>query len=576
MVFRLLFLDFKIACPPFINPFTFLPSIGVQSVIKRSHVLDGQKLNVKPHYPFLENSATNKTEIVIDADVYNYIKMNHQHELQAVLDEQKVLITLSEDSQSSTIKIFSSEKKNNSLQLWQERVGGLETFLKRFKKTEIHIAAELFNEITRRWQKEKELNSAQGSCNLLVSFNTHGRYAQIIGRENNVDEEELRLRELIDATQKDTELMKSIVQADETDIPKPRLTLLKMSGIGEKLQNEHRHLTISFDLKGNRLLLKGPSSVLQEVKLEIYQFSSKVIEKTIELSTNMTAVLTKSAVLDYLQNLLKTNEIQAFLVYDQDKGSNEVKIVGDGSKSVKDAEMVIQSSIQKGSLHLTHENMLLLEGRQWKDFQSKLVSTFKIGIFVQYSSSTLWVSGIAEDVNTCFERVKQFLNVNTILYDTVPMDQWTTRLIVEKWGSKLESIKKDLAACCIDLRATSDFQGIEVSGTTEGLQKCLPRLRELSNAVQTPAVSDFPQTLAKESKAWAFSDADPGNLVVIKLTIDIQTCSPLLSAFQLSLTCISVMQALNNCYTITNSGNKKARKKSKVIFRIFVVDKEVE
>ena len=528
-----MFLDFKIDWPPFINPFTFLSSIGVQSVIKRSHVLEGQKLDVKPHYPFLESSATNKTDIVIDTDVYNYIKMNHQHELQAVLDEQKVLITLSEDSQSSTITIFPSEKKNDSLQLWQERVGGLKTFFKRFKKTEINIAVELFDEITRRWQKERELNSAQGSCNLSVSFNTHGRYAQVIGREDNVDEEELRLRELIDAIQKDTELMKSIVEADETDIPKPRLALLKMSGIGEKLQNEHRHLTISFDLKGNRLLLKGPSSVLQAVKLEMYKFSSKVMEKTLELSTNVTAVLTKTAVSDFLQNLLKTNEIQALLAYDQDKSSNEVKIVGEGPKNVKDAEMLIQSLIQERSLHLTHENMLMLEGRQWKDFQSKLISTFKIGIFVECSSSTLWVSGIAEDVKTCFERVKQFLDVNTILYDTVPMDQWTTRFIVEKWGSKLESIKKDLAACCIELRAASDLEGIEVSGTKEGLEKCLPRLRELSDAVQKPAVSDFTQPLVKEteSKPLTAFHVDPGNVV----KIEVETCSQVLSALHMSV-----------------------------------------
>ena len=58
-----------------------------------------------------------------------------------------------------------------------------------------------------------------------------------------------------------TELMKSIVEVEMTDIPESRLALLKMCDVGGRLQNKHQHLAISIDLKGNKVHLKGPRSV---------------------------------------------------------------------------------------------------------------------------------------------------------------------------------------------------------------------------------------------------------------------------------------------------------------------------
>ena len=464
---------------------------GLETVIKRSHVLERQQLDVKPYYPFLENSSTNKTDIAFEAEVYDYVNKYHQRELQALLEEQKVLVEFSDDSQRSTITIFPSEKKKKeSLQSWQKRVSGLETFLNRFKKVEVPIGAELFDEIVRRWKKQNEVNLTQGgSSHIGVSFNKQSRCVQIIGREKYVAEEEIKFKQSIDAAHKDTELMKSIVEVEMTDIPESRLALLKMCDIGGRLQNEHQHLTISIDLKGNKVHLKGPRSVLQDVQLEIYRFSSNVTEESLELPANVIAVLKNPQVSDFITSLLKEKEIQALFIYDHNKSSNEVLVVGAGSTNVRDAGKVLQDVIQERSLQLTDENTLVLESHQWKAFLSNLTSTKKIGIFAERYSSTLWVCGIAEDVQLCFDRVKQFLDENTILHDTFFIDQGKARFIFEKWGFKLDKIKKDLATCCVDLRAAPDCEGIEVSGTEEGLEQCVAKLKEIEKAVQKDSIS---------------------------------------------------------------------------------------
>ena len=131
--------------------------------------------------------------------MYDYVKKNHQRELQALLEEQKVLVEFSDYSQSSTITIFPSEKKKkDSLQLRQKRVSALEIFLNSFKKTEDPIGAELFDEMVRRWKKLNEVNLRQGgSPHFEVSFNEQRRCVQIIGREKYVAEEQIRLKQSI-------------------------------------------------------------------------------------------------------------------------------------------------------------------------------------------------------------------------------------------------------------------------------------------------------------------------------------------------------------------------------------------
>ena len=469
----------------------FSLELGVEAAIKKSsHFLENQKLEVKPYYPFLESSTTNKSNVAFDAEVYDYIKKNHHQELQTVLEEQMVVIELSDDSQSSTMKILPSEKKKDSPHSWLKRVGGLELFLKGFKKTVISIGAELFDEIVRRWENHNGLNGRQGgTSHYMVSFNKQSRCVQIIGREKYVDEEELTLNQLIDAAQRDTELMKSIVEVDMPDIQKSRLALLKMCDFDERLQSKHEHFIISIDLKSNKLHLRGPRNVLQEVQLEIYKFSSNVTEESLELPANMIDVLKNPKVSDFMTGLLKEKRIPALFTYDHNKSSNEILVVGAGSDSVRDAGRVLQNAIQENSLKLTDENTLVLESHQWKVFKSKLISTNKIEIFEDHYASTLWVCGIADDVQICHDRVKQFLAENTILHDTFYLDQGKARFILEKWGSKLEKIKKDLATCCVDLRAATDCEGFEVSGTEEGLAKCVAKLKELEDAVEKDSIS---------------------------------------------------------------------------------------
>jgi len=472
--------------------FCFFLCLGVKNVIHhpKRHSVGETELQVRPYYPYLEKPTTNKSEMIYDPNVLDYIRENHEHELQTILKDNRM--ELSVNSDTSILTVSSSQKKNISYHSWQERVGRLDSFLQQFQKVSISIASEIYDEIVGRWEKQR---SIQEHCNAMVSFDDKRLQALIIGDSTDVDKERNCLQQLVNEVREDTELMKSIVEVPYDGIPKSRLTLLKTSGICERLQSQHQHLSISFEENGQQLCLKGPRALLQEVGPELLAFTSKVIEQTIPFSRNIINVLKRSLVSEFIQSLLKQRNVQALFVYDQINSSNEVQVVGVDSKSVEEATVLLQNAVQERSLHLTNENAVVLESRSWKDFHSNMTSKFKVGIFTEPQSNTVCVSGIAEEVKQSFDQVKHFLDANTILHNSLPVDQGITRFIVQKWGSKLETIKKDLATCFLEIKTASNYDGFKVSGTAEGLEKCLPKLQELAKAVQKTSVPvDKPAT----------------------------------------------------------------------------------
>ena len=438
-----------------------------------------------PHYPFLQDTTTKRVEIAFDPDVLGYIQMRDGRELQMVLEECKLQIEVPKDPQAPIIVVSSADKRNDSDQSWNERRAHLESFLQSFKKSQADIASEIFDEIAQRWKKQ---GSIDGSSDFLVSFDDHKRLVQIIGKTAHVDKELHKLQDLIHSVTEDTELMKTVVQVVEDNIPASKLKLLEMSGICERLRNDQLHLSIAVDSNGQKLDMKGPRSLLKDVRIEVFTFISKVDERTTELPVKVINVLRRPQVSTFMQDLLKKNGIQALILYDQGQSSNEVKVVGVDSSNSKKAENVLLGAIQENSLRLTVGNAQVLESRVWREFQDSLSPEFKVGITVDSPSSTIWVCGVAQDVQECFEKVKSFLEKNTILNTIIQIDHGTTRFLSEVWKTKVEDIKIKLVDCSVDIRVTADGEGIEVSGTAEGLENAVPQVHALVNSIMKDSV----------------------------------------------------------------------------------------
>ena len=460
---------------------------GVENVLKKGklHTLGNLKLEVRPNYPFLENTAVNTAEITCDSDLIDYIKNHYEPELRVLLEDNKIKLHTHTDSSVTTVS--SAAKKNVSYNSWQEKMGHLKNFLQRFMKCAVEIPSEIFDKVTSRWNEQ--IGPLQGSCKVEVSFDNDRQIAYIIGENNEVERQRICLQRLLCDIKEDADLMKSITEVNIGEIPKSRLTLLKMSGICEELESKHGELLkISFQDNGRRLCLKGPRMLLLQVRPEVLAFTSKVIEQTVPLKTNTTKILRQTAA-EYSQNLLKQRGIQALFVYDQDKTSNQIVVVGDCPESVEEATVVLQNAVLERSLHFTKENAVVLKSLSWSNFQSELMSNFKAGVFTEFSSNTVCVSGIAEDVKECYERVKQFLEANTILNRSINSDEGITRFIVQKWGSKLEQVKTDLATFIVEIKPLPNYGGFGISGNSEGLEKCVPRLQQLVKSVKNDSIA---------------------------------------------------------------------------------------
>ena len=203
--------------------------------------------------------------------------------------------------------------------------------------------------------------------------------------------------------------MKSVVEVVETNYTKSRLTLLEMSGLCNELADKYRRLSINVDSVGEKLCYKGPRKNIQEVQLEVVTFISKVIERTTEQLTGIIDVLRQQRVSTFIQELFKKKSIQAVVLLDQGRSSNEVQVVGVDVRNAKEAEAILQDSIMEKSIHLTPENTQVTNSREWKDFQLSMTSKFKVEIALDASVSNVWIRGITDDVEECSDQVQKFL-----------------------------------------------------------------------------------------------------------------------------------------------------------------------
>ena len=457
---------------------------GVQDVIARgqrqAHKIDGVELEVMPYYPFLENAASKRMEVTFDPDIYKYIKVHQKSELQTLLEKYSVEAELSD---GSILIISPADSKCDPS--WEEGAESFKSFLFNFKKSEISVPSEIFDEVSKRWQLQC---SSQGTTNFLLLFDNHRRQAVILGKKTVVEQEEEKLKELITKVKEDSELMKSVVEVVETNYTKSRLTLLEMSGLCNELADKYRHLSINVDSAGEKLCFKGPRKNIQEVKLEVVTFISKVIERTTEQPAGIIDVLRQQHVSTFIQELFEKKSIQAVILLDQGRSSNEVQVVGVDAKNAKEAEAILQDSLKEKSIHLEPENTQVINSHEWKDFQLSMTSNFKVGIAVDASVNNVWISGITDDVDNCSDQVQKFLEKNTIFHNVVQVEEGTARFIATLWKKKLEAIKGELSNCYVDMRATSDYSGIEVSGTAEGMAKCVPQIHDLIGAVQKECI----------------------------------------------------------------------------------------
>ncbi|XP_022791105.1 poly [ADP-ribose] polymerase 14-like [Stylophora pistillata] len=453
---------------------------SVQDVIVRSqrqaHKIDGVELEVTPYYPFLKNAASKTTEMKFDPDTYQYIRVHHKIELQTSLEKYSVEAELSD---GSILIISPTETKCDPS--WEEGAESCKNFLLSFKKSEVPVPSEIYDEVSKRWQGQ---TPSQGTANFLLSFDNHRRQAVILGKEALVEKEEEKLKKLITDVKENSELMKTVVEVVETNYTKSRLTLLEMSGLCNKLSDKHRHLSINIDSTGEKLCFKGPRKNIQEVKLEVVTFISKVIERTTEQPTGIIDVLRQQHVSKFIQELFEKKSIQAVILLDQGRSSNEVQVVGVNEKNAKEAKVILEDSLKEKSIHLKPENAQVINGREWKDFKSSLTSELKVGIAVDASVSNVWISGILEDVEQCSDQMQKFLEMKTIFHKVIQVEEGTGRFISTFWKKKLEAVKGELSNCYVDMRVTSDYMGIEVSGTTEGMAKCIPEIHDLIDAVQ--------------------------------------------------------------------------------------------
>ena len=458
----------------------------MDDVLKRTHTLDRMELSVQPYHPFLldDRSASDQqrkfeVEIQVDPDVVAHITSFHQRELDTILDECHSTINIHKGS--TTLAISATSKELLLIEEWRKQAKLVEAFIYSFEKTHVSFEAGIWEQIRNLFKMNEEESTCTDAADIL--FKDSDCAVQIIGKTTSVSEAVSKLHKIQKTAEENEKLKRTVIKSEEQDIPRSKLSLLQSSGLCEEIEKSNQHLKITVNLKDEKICLEGPKTQLQTASVEIFTFISKVTESVFECPQRVLDVLQGGAGTAYVVNTLNAKGVKAIICNNQRKSTNEVLIAGENAKHTRRAEEILQEIAGEKSIHLKEENARLLNGKKWKDLKADVETRHIVKLDFDSHTSSLWISGVDEQVNVVAEIVRIFFGKNTILTEVVPLPKGYTRFLFEVLKDLIAQMRTDLAPYSFRIRQEVDLKGVEISGTAEGIDKGAAEIAKLCKRI---------------------------------------------------------------------------------------------
>lgn len=448
------------------------------NVLSRSHKIG----DVQPYYNFLaDENVTIKTEkkveveIPVERIIFTYVNNYYKKELESLLKTHNCCLEWNEDLEIVTLS--PKVKQEVTFEEWKKQTEPVQDFYCSFEKGEVRFHPDAWKHIR---TKQEEITDA---ADIDISFNDPDCTIDVIGKSSSVTKVMCTLEEIKKSAEEREELKRSITTTEEPDFAENKLRFLQMSGLCEELQTQNQYLNIDVNPKEGKLFFTGPKQQLGEVKAKVCAFMGKVEDVVFECPKRVLDVLKTDAGVAHVSKTLNERGIKAIICHDQQKALNEAVIVAENTHHAKQAKITLGEIVDERSIRLEKENAALLNTTKWKELKGYLQNEHIVKLDYDFNVDILWISGVDEHVKVVADVAKKFFEENTILGDLVPLSSGCTRFLYKVQKNRLDKIQADLASCSFKCRHEINFNGIEMTGTAEGLDKGASKIKQLSESV---------------------------------------------------------------------------------------------
>ena len=465
-----------------------LPVAVVTKVLSKSHTLNGAKLEVSLHSPFLgkplsqpeANEVELVTSIPVDSQVMVFIYEHHKADFKQVHDDYGVTIIWEEGA--SSIMVRPSDKISADRKKFDEACEVIASFLQEFQTATSHVLPEAWKAVVDTFMK----NASAMEEKVKVHCVAQHHVISLTGKKQDVERLMNDLRELKSTIERKIKLEASI-ETKSIDIDNTvKLQFLRDLDFGKELEAEYEETQVNIHLETGKVQIRAPPNTIHKVSAVVWETIAKVTDRSLEMSQNAVEMLRSTACRAFINDQFTANNLQAGLAFDSAR-KDSVIVMGMKTEAAEKASKLVKRLVVEECLDLDEDQVQLEKSEKWSQLRYDLTEKRILSLSFDGLNRKIWLVGSKEDVPLAVTAVTRFLKENTIVSNAVRLPTGCRRFLAKYREQELRQIEEDLKEYSTRIKrvADEDDEDLIISGTTDGVEKGTKLVQDLASKVRS-------------------------------------------------------------------------------------------
>ena len=436
-------------------------------MISQEHILNGATITAHPYYPFLDEKINDvarniKKAIQVSPDIMDHVSNRCDKEFLQEFGFDVEIAKYDEDKKQLT---FPTTLPTG--ELIEKKIEAIESYFNQFTAKEVEIPKCLYAKS--KDEVEEKLQETMGSFRNVAhaTIEDDKQCIVVTGKEKELAKVENALQKKLNELEKKNQMVTKKLSFE------PRKMMLIFSlGFEERFKSEP---DIEVKIDHGILTLKGSKELVELAKDQAYEEYSKIREERIDLTKRQEDYLVSSGLENINDGLKK--KVEALVCLDKSKPRKAIVELFDSEKFEEVKDYLLERVFEE-SFTVDEESVDLLKSEKWRKFQDVLEKEYGVKVStVGQLEVNIWLTGEKSHVTQAHERLKHFVKINTIISESITVDQTIAGHLKRFCKSEIKNIEDTLKSHMVKLER--EDRSFIVQGTKEGVKKAKAMLQDI-------------------------------------------------------------------------------------------------
>ncbi|XP_078538549.1 protein mono-ADP-ribosyltransferase PARP14-like [Lissotriton helveticus] len=494
---------------------TFFDQKVITTVLAEPHMMKGKAVSVYPYYLTLDSALYGKERPVmklpelirlpISPYIWHYLQKDEKslQDLKNEMSASYCELTWPDSGTPCTEVILVPDASLSKQRMilfkvaktWDEEVPKkFSSIMEKFKVIEHSVDREM-------WEVMKEKVTSAVGVEVVIIPDVSSNKVGLAGILENVVQMDLRFKEILQQTTKETERKAQSI-CEHLRVSPSEYAILCCDKLEEDIHKIFPEMEMAFEVSTSRIKFLGLPLEVVVAKSKILEWERTLKQKTLNVNPYVLRFIQQVDNDDLSYILLTDKTINAFCKTE----STMVLLKGNSQKAIEEAEKQIKESIIYKWVDL--EDSSVIKMKEWHTLRSSLLETFnseRPAVLIEIEENKVVISGYSVAVTEVYHQVSNFIDENTQIKKSIPLGYEVVAQFLqeEKKQMLLEIQKKNIK---IDLNPQTMKRHLLLSGPRRDVQvmagvvqQVLSSLHSKVLSINKPGAKKFSQ---KSEETW--------------------------------------------------------------------------